>query len=227
MKRVLMTIAAVWFAGAVVMSIYYEAALRAGCIKEQGLLKGLFGCDEYPKTAPGYTGMQWGFLARGLAWPYFVVAGSPSDSSARKAGAWEALDGGTPFTVATSISISKDDDVRAILLVHFNPKNSCNPELSLLAVANGRLGEPVAQDKTSTRLRISVGGLVQKEYPSVFTRYTSGLEYAMRLDEILLKEMHVEKVFAVMPSGTPNTWIFPLDGFGLTGDAQREACLKV
>lgn len=224
MKKILTAVLTIWLGGAIVMSVYYELKLRADCIKEEGLLKGFFWCDKQPINPAGYLWMQTNFLVRGLAWPYFLFSSSDRTVSERRSGSWAVTDKGTPFTVATAIPISKEDNFKAILLVFFNPKNSCNPELSFLAIANDKLGDPESRDMTSTRMQVSVGSILKKDYPTVFNKYTSGIEYAMRLDDVLMGEMKGSQSIFIAPSNTTQNWTFPLNGFQTLATSQYAAC---
>lgn len=206
------------------MSVYYELQLRTDCIKQEGLIKGLFWCEQQPVNPGAYTSMQMNFLARGFIWPFLLFSSSADKHDEKTVGAWAAVKNGTPYTISTSLVISKENNVTASLLVFFNPKNSCSPELSVMGTTDNRLGEPVSQDRTSKSLQLSVGKIVQKDYMSVFTRYSSGLEYAMRIDDALLMEMKSNPAIHVAPSDTPNSWTFPLDGFEALGSIQYSAC---
>lgn len=226
MKKVLISLSAIWLIGAVLMSVYYELQLRTDCIKQEGLIKGLFWCEQQPMNPAGYTSMQMNFLVRGFIWPFLLFSSSEDKNDKEAVGAWAAVNNGTPYTIGTSLVISRENNVKALLLVFFNPKNSCSPELSVMGITDNRLGEPVSQDKTSKSLQLSVGKIVQKDYKSVFTRYSSGLEYAMQIDDALLMEMKSNPAINVAPSDTPNSWTFPLDGFEALGAIQYSACKR-
>ncbi len=224
MKKILVTILTIWFGVAILVSVYYEFKLGVDCIKEEGLLKGFFGCKKKPINPIGYVSMQISFLVRGLAWPYFLLSNSDGIVGERHIGSWGVINKGTPFTVATAIPISKEEDSKAVLLVFFNPKNSCKPELSFLAVVNDKLGDPVSQDKTSTWIQVSVGDISKKDYPTVFNRYTSGIEYAMRLDDELMGKMKEGQSILLAPSNVKQIWTFPLEGFETLANSQNAAC---
>lgn len=224
MKKILAAILTLWLGGAIVVSVYYELKLRVDCIKDEGLLKGFFWCDKQPMNPGGYFWMQTNFLVRGFAWPYFLFSSSEGTPSERHSGSWGVLDKGTPFTVATTISISKEDNLKAMLLVFFNPKNSCNSELNFLAISNGKLGDPESRETTSTRMQVSVGSILKKDYPTVFNKYTSGIEYAMRLDDLLMGEMKGSRSIFLAPNNTTQNWTFPLDGFQTLATSQYAAC---
>lgn len=224
MKKILAAILTIWLGGAIVVSVYYELKLRVDCVKEEGLLKGFFWCDKQPLNPTGYVWMQTSFLVRGFAWPYFLFSSSEETAGERYAGSWGVMDKGTPFTIATAIPISKEDNLKAILLVFFNPKNSCKPELGFLALANDKLGDHESQDKTSTWMQVSVGGILKKNYPTVFNKYISGIEYAMRLDDGLMGKMKGSQSILLAPSNTTQNWTFPLDGFQTLATSQYAAC---
>ncbi len=224
MKKILATILTIWFGGAILVSVYYEFKLGVDCIKEEGLLKGFFWCEKKPINPIGHISMQTNFLIRGLAWPYFLLSSSDGIVGERHAGSWGVMNKATPFTVATAIPISKEDNSKALLLVFFNPKNSCKPELSLLALVNDKLGDPESQDKNSTWIQVSVGDISKKDYPTVFNRYTSGIEYAMQLDYELMGKMKASQSILLAPSNITQIWTFPLDGFETLATSQNAAC---
>jgi hypothetical protein len=224
LRKLLAVALVIWLGGAIGMSVYYELRLRADCIDKEGLFKGIFWCDKQPMNPAGYLGTQTNFLFRGFAWPYFLFSSADNTTAVEKSGAWGVMETGTPFTIGTGFPISKEDNVKTFLLVFFNPKNLCNPELSLLAVAHGKLGDPESQEKTSTHLQISVGSIFQRDYLAVFNKYTSGIEYAIRLDDALFTEMKGNQTILIAPSNAPQRLTFPLDGFQTLSNSQYAAC---
>jgi len=208
------------------LSVYYEFKLRVDCVSEEGLLRGIFWCEKQPKTSAGFVSMQINFFIRGLAWPYLLFSAETTDPLMKEVGVWSVVDNGSPFSIATAIPISKDNAFKAILLVFFNPKNSCKPELSAMAIGNNKLGNPIDQNKLSTHLKISAGRMFDKDYLAVFNKYTSGVEYAIRLEDDLLEEMNIGKLVVVSPSNTTSAWEFSLEGFQTLANAQHSACIQ-
>ncbi len=223
MRRILVSVLAIWIGVGLAMSVYYEFKLGADCIKDEGLLKGFFWCSKKSITPAAHTAAQTNFLLRGLAWPYFLFRDSEIANEGAS-GRWSVMENSTPYTVATAIPISNEDNLKAVLLVFFNPRNSCVPELSFLAMANNRLGDPEGQVRIPTDMRIAIDRETSRSYKAVFNRYTSGIEYAMRLDEELLAEMRKSRSILISPSNTTKNWTFSLSDFQAVSASQYASC---
>jgi hypothetical protein len=73
-KGILVFIFSIWFIGAAGMTVYYKLDEKRMCIENEGLIKGVFWCEQTIKTKFDIASEHSSHFIKGLKWPIILFS---------------------------------------------------------------------------------------------------------------------------------------------------------
>lgn len=225
MKKIIMVLLAIWLGGAMGMSIYYDIERKSTCIRQEGFWKGWLWCSTDPKTSFELSFQRTYYLLKGFAWPITTFQVEKEQVEASERHVWSAQRNEARIIIEKKAETG--DSLYSILLVNYNPKMTCKPELSFLGMRGKKLGDPIRQDRLASTLTIAVGKSKSTEHKAVRTEYSNGFELAIALDTATVSKMQRGQFVEVGTGGYLPSTTFPLEQFGVSIESARNSCGKM